>query len=391
MNNQWNKLVTGALTLALPLVLAAGAMAQTWVSSSGNAIQPAESNYQANPEYFRAHTVTLNQQGSIQGRIATIDAQTRSTSGLSQLNIFFIRDGQIAYQAQSTDDGSFVIPSVAQGPYSFVATGPTGFAAYGIYVMPNNGQNQMNIMEAAAVSPQVSGIQQILNANLPTQVTQQIMQTASLNSAQPAQVTGSNTVRLVNGQLHGQVVSLFGQGEYVRGTIVNLIQNGRRVAEVQVDENGQYTIPDLQPGVYDFIAVGHNGLAAIRFEAVGQDAPMTQVAFSRTPTLISTTLDVCLTCAHDNSMVDQTVDYAVDGQGYAEQPIEYAGEYIGTGGAAGGSCGCAGNYSGYNNVYGYGGGFRGRFRGGSGRILALGGLAGGIIAISDPDDQSPNN
>ncbi len=377
--------------LALPLVATAAAAAQQWANPAKRATIQDQPAYQTSVQPYRSHSITLNQQGAIQGHIASIDAQTTSKTGLSGMNVYFIRDGQIAYQARTSNDGDFMIPGVAQGPYSFVASGPTGFAAYGVFVLANDGQNDINIMEAAAVSPQVSGIRQILNANLPTQVTDQIMQAASLNSAQPTEVTGASKVRLVDGQLNGQIVSLFGQGERVRGTIVNLVQDGRRVAEVQVDEQGNYTIPDLQPGVYDFVAVGYNGLAALRFEAVGQDSPMTQVAFGTTPILISTTLDACLTCQQDNQVIDQSIDYAVQGDSVIDDsmmPMEYAGESIGTGTAMGGSCGCEGS-----TMYGGGGRFRGGFRGGhGGRLLLFGAAATGITALAtDPSPASPNN
>ena len=139
----------------------------------------------------------------------------------------------------------------------------------------------------------------------------------------------------------------------------------------------------------------HVTLAAIRFEAVGQDSPMTQVSFARTPRLVATSLDVCLTCQQDNQFVDQSVDYAVGGQSYPvynSAPIEYASQSIGAGGAAGGSCGCSGSTSGFQSGGSYGGGLRGGRFGGGGRLLMLGGLAGGITAIAnDPPARSPNN
>ena len=54
------------------------------------------------------------------------------------------------------------------------------------------------------------------------------------------------------GNYMGQVTSVANQGSQVPGTIVNLIQNGTRVADIQVDQQGNFSIPDLEPGVYDF-------------------------------------------------------------------------------------------------------------------------------------------
>jgi hypothetical protein len=376
------------MLFALPLVATAAVSAQQqWGAQETSILEnisdmPRIENDQFQlsfqPDAPQTSTVVLNQTGELQGRIATIDQTSGDVSGLGNLNIFFVRDGQIAYQTKTDRTGHFTIQNAQVGPYSFIATGSTGFAAYGVYITAYNGQNDLNFMEAAAVSPNFGGFQQILNENLPTQVADQIMESAELSTAQPAGVTGSNRIRLVNGKLHGQIVTLFGQGQRVQGTMVNLVQNGRRIADVEVDQDGNFTIPDLQPGIYDFVAVGHSGLAAIRFEAVGQDSPITQVSFTKSPVLVATSLNICLTCQQDNEIVDQSVDYAVGAENYSQPnfenagAIEYAGQAAGCGCAAGGACGAANNYAAFG-----GGAGGGQFGGGAGGGRFGGGAGGG--------------
>ena len=351
----------------------------------------------------RSHLIALNVKGEVQGRIAAIGGDNPSTNGFANLSVYLINSGTVKYQTQANADGTFKLPGVAEGAYSFVATGSTGFATYGVFVTANQAPSADNLMEAATVSPQIAGIKKILAENLPPQVIQEIMREPSTGIVKPTNVAGANQVRLIDGQLTGQVHSLYEDGKSVRGTMVNLIQDGRRIADVEVDEHGRYSISDLQPGVYDFIAVGYKGLAAIRFEAVGQDSPMTKVSFGRTPKLVAMSLDVCLTFQQDNTIISDSVDYSM-GRGtypqttYESAPIEYAGQSVSYGGAEGGSYSSAGNYSNFSNSYGGGGGgggggylrggrFGGGIGGGGGRLLLL----GGITAIAnDPPASSPS-
>ena len=374
------------MLLALSLVATAAVSAQQWAPQQQQQ-RSVMSNISDMPSFDTAgavensHTISLNKNGVIEGQIPS--------SNSNGMNVYFIRNGKVAYQTRTSPYGAFQLSGVSTGPYSFVAAGPEGFSAYGVQVQEFNGQNQINTLEPASVSSQVAGFHKILADNLPIEVANYIVQSAS-KSTPSAQ--SMNQVRLVNNQLTGQVISLFGEGKTVRGTMVNLVQNGQRIADVQVDEQGNYTIPDLATGVYDFIAVGVNGLAAIRFEAVGQNSPMTKASYGRTPKLIPTSFDVCLTCQQDSYAVDQSVDYAPGQQSY---PIEYAGESIGTGCANGGTCGSYDNYGGggcssCNNGGFYGG--SGRSSGYGGRLLLFGGIATGITALAkDPAPQSPNN
>lgn len=288
----------------------------------------------------RSHLISLSPTGDIEGRIAAARNDVGQNNNTVDLSVYFVRNGAVAYQTQTNRDGSFRLAGVADGPYSFVATGPSGIVTYGVYVTRDQRQAAPNVMEAAAVPPKIAGLKQILADNLPLTVTEQILKHENPTNL-PLQFTASaNQVRLIRGQLSGQVYGLFADGTPLQGTMINLIQNGQRVAEVQVDSQGRYTVSDLQPGTYDFIAVGHKGLAAIRFEAIGQDGPMTQVAYRRSPKLIATSLDVCLTCATDNSIVNQSMDYSMDASQNSTPdsqpaPIEYASQSVGCGGAAG--------------------------------------------------------
>ena len=385
-----------AMLIALTFVATASVSAQQWISGNNQQPSPYSSVVTTNISDMPAeassqqqgYTITLNQNGDLQGQIDS-NAFHRPIS--SNLKVYLLRNGEIAYQTQTDLAGRFELQRVDQGPYSFVVTAPTGFAAYGVYVRGNtDGRYNANVMEAAIVSPQITGIERVLQENLPAQIAGEIMQAAQQN-VQPAAANGLKKIRLINGQLHGQITSLSMQGRQVPGTIVNVIQNGMRVADVEVDAQGNFKVPDLEPGAYDFIAVGYKGIAAIRFEAISQNSPITQVGYKRTPKLIATMLVLTLTDPVSNSKVDDSVSYSTEGGSYPvyDATVEYAGETTSYGAAGGGTLGSQGSYPVYSAPVRGGGGFGGGAVARGGSISGLAGIAG--IAVGATALATNNN
>ena len=395
----------------------------------------------------RVHSVALNRNGSVEGRIASIENGTNE--GLASLKVFFVQNGEVVSETTTQSDGSFVAQSVPEGAYSFVATGENGFAAYGVRVVSDATGKLDNLMQAAAVSPNMDSVKQIIKEKLPSEVTEQILSTVVSED----RVVGANRVRLNDGQLQGSVVALLGD-ENTEGTYVHIIKDNTQVAEVQADESGSFMVKDLEPGVYDFVAAGPSGFAAVSFEAVQDEETPSVLSEGEVADLVDTdelpvsiepglvepgfvepgfvvadpityqdailadipydagfsdSLDVCLTCGQDAGFVsDQVFSEPV----FAEQPIfqdapiEYAGESVGCGCASGGCCGAEANFSNFSSCNTCnpapnpccGGGGRRLFSGAGGsgggglrRLLLIGGLAGAIIAIADDDsvDESP--
>jgi hypothetical protein len=452
MKMKLNFIKTVMMLMVLPLVATAAASAHQWLNDSNpisvdlDGIVSVENDQLSSA---RVHTVALNRAGSIEGRIATINAETKQTVGLSDLKIYFVREGEIAQETKTNKEGIFSVDGVGEGVYSFVATGKSGFAAYGVRVVANNGSDQVNVMEAAAVSPRLSVVKRILKDKLPSKVTQEIL-AATESTQNRSNFVGANRVRLENGVLKGHVVPMLGEVGAVEGTYVHILQNDQQVAEVQADELGSFMVADLEPGVYDFVAAGSNGFAAVSFEAVQEDAEVGSVdemvlqsdseevpaAIPAVESFVEAdpmayqdsipadipfdsydsgyygdSLDVCLTCGQDQGFVS---DVAYGGGDYYQEapvdysysaPIEYAGSSIGCGCASGGSCGSCGDFSGYSSCSsgcgagGGGGGFFGGAGGGIGgsrlgRLALIGAIAVGIVAIADqptnPAPVSPN-
>ena len=420
----------GAMLFALPIVATAAASAHQFLTDNAPIAEATTSMVSSSDliSVQRSHTISLNESGSIEGRVASIDAGSKA-NGLSELKVFLVNNGEIQAETVTDADGLFSLSNIGEGVYSFVATGESGFAAYGVRVVANNGSDTVNLMEAAAVSPQAAVVKRILQKQLPSDIAQEILDNAVV-SDEASRVVGSNKVSVKDGVLVGQVVPMLGEIAMVDGTSIFLIQGNEQVAEVFADETGSFAIEDVEPGVYDFVAAGPTGFAAVGFEAVEEAAvaedvasvvtdseeipvslepAIAPVAYQDIPAdipfdsgvaydggLVSDSLDVCLTCQQDAGFVGEQIAYAGDEVIYEDAfadstPIEYAGESCGCGAAAGGSCGSCGDFSGYstcgscNTSTSCCGGGGGRLFGGLGggnRLRRIGLLAGVATAIA---------
>jgi hypothetical protein len=437
-----NKFQLGLMLVALPFVATAAASAHQWISSTSPISAP-EAITSSRISADRVHNIALNRSGGIEGRITTL--KNAAGEGLADLKVFFVRNGEIAQETVTDASGTFRIDNVAEGAYSFVATGEGGFAAYGVNVVAHNGNSQINAMEAAAVSPRFSVVKEILENNLPQQIAAEILEGSSNITDE---LVGANRIKLQDGNLVGSIVPLFGEIAAVEGTNVHIIKNDKQVAQVQADVNGAFSVADLEPGVYDFVAAGPTGIAAVSFQAIDEEGeitaesvvdsdeipvaiepatfaspepiaiqpataaaalPFQDMVSADIPYDAASSLNVCTTCSNDAGFVGQQADYAgevVYDNGYdAGAPIEYASDAVSCGGACGASCGATGDFSGFSscNTCGGGrGGFGGGGIGGGGRLFAggasglrrlalLGGIAGAVVAIAVDDDASPSS
>lgn len=418
----------GLVLFALPLMATAAATAHQLMVDSN----PISLNVQTPSAedsaigLARVHTVALNRNGSVEGRIASIENGTNE--GLSSLRVFFVQNGEVVSETSTLNDGSFVAQSVPEGAYSFVATGENGFAAYGVRVVSDATGKLDNLMQAAAVSPNMDSVKQIIKDKLPAEVTDEILSSA----VSTERVVGANRVLLKGGQLQGSVVALLGE-ENTQGTYVHIIQDNKQVAEVQADSSGSFMVSDLEPGVYGFVAAGPSGFAAVSFEAVQDQESVVpeggiadlvdsdELPVSIEPGIVepgfvvadpisyqdsiladipydagySDSLDVCLTCQQDAGFVSEQVysgevcpEPVCQGEVYQNAPIEYAGETVGCGCASGGCCGAQQNFSNFSSCNtcnptrggsrrGLLGRIGGRLGGGGGLLGGGGGLLGG--------------
>ncbi len=85
---------------------------------------------------IKHHTVRLEADGSLLGRLKRIHPQTGDVLRVHALNAFLVRNGAVVHQAPVAEDGSLKFSAVAPGVYSFVTAGAEGFSAFSVIVSP---------------------------------------------------------------------------------------------------------------------------------------------------------------------------------------------------------------------------------------------------------------
>jgi len=266
------------------------------------------------------------------------------TQGIADLTVYFMSNGKVVQETATSTDGSFRVEGLSEGNYSFVATGENGFAAYGVKVVGETAGVD-NVMEASAVAPGIATVKQILSNNTSEEV-------ATTNSSTTDQaVVGAHRVNLVDGKLVGTVRSL--DNISVNGTLVHILSGDQQVAKVETDADGNFSIADMTPGVYNFVSTGPSGYAAVSFEAISETVKEIPVAFSPAAAIqefgFADSLDVCTTCGSNSFASNDIVYDSAPAFQESFAPVEYASETIGCGGACGGACGSCGNFSGFSH------------------------------------------
>lgn len=380
MSNFWNFTKYGFALVALPLAVTAAASAHQRIANAtpiSLEVTPVVSKL-ANIGVERCHTVALNRIGGVDGRIVSF-ASNQSDRGLSDLVVRFVKNGKTIRQGKTNSDGVFSVNNVPEGVYSFVASGENGYAAYSVRVLADSTGQLPRVVEVAAV-PEVKAVDRLINKQMRAKVGQAGGSSADLTEA------GVNRVVVEDGKLFGRVLDLDGNG--IAQMQIDILKDGVSVASVISGNDGEYIVPDVQPGIYGMVAAGANAAAVVGFEAVDVASQAHEGSF------VSTKGDMV------PSYGESLVIYAAAGQDlssevvieeefvYENASIEYIGQSIACGGACG-SCGpAADSCCSPAPSCGGGGGFGGG-GGGLGRLIAIGGLTVGVVALAGDGGATP--
>ena len=286
-------------------------------------------------ETLRAHWVSANPDGNINGRISGIDESESALVPIEQLDVTLLKRGEKVSTAATDAEGRFVLPNVQPGVYTLVAAGVNGFLAYGVHVLPpldnlDDGEavpfedQPDNLLElktssdsdsdsmptptpakfsttkheyyvahynvppdaviqeelqidAAAVPPEFETLERISQNYLPAASALAIARdTDDLKAIQQAiEIRGGFEFPLADdGSFNGRIQPIATEtGELTKLSEMNLflIQEDLEVARVAVEENGKFKVEDVDPGVYSLVAAGKDGFAAMSIELVAAD------------------------------------------------------------------------------------------------------------------------
>lgn len=393
MKDSWKILKLGIYVFALPLVATAAASAHQWMSANTVlAVAPAPAAVTtpavARINAVRNHTITLNEDGEVQGRVASINHKTKVPRGLTNVTVYFAQDGRIVRKGYTNEDGTFVVDGLDEGVYSFVAANEFSFATCGVKVIKGNG-NSENYIEVAAISPNVKAVREIIENELPESISREISSKLNNSKGEAKNVAGSNRVELDGDILRGEIVSLKSE-KLGAGTKAHLFKGNTKVGNFEIAADGTFEVSDVTPGVYDIVVVGPDGLAAVSFEAVAEVAENSDEAYTSLQESLFANFIVALAPQIDGGVIGGCCGGS-DAVVYNSSPVQFAGDRIGGGIAGGGCCGGAGNFSNFGGCCGGGRGL-GRF-GLLGGLGGIGGLAVPAIAagIAIPLATSGNN
>ena len=344
------------------------------------------------------HRYALDHSGNLTGQVIVTGDKP------SDLGVYAMQNNTIVHQATTNSMGEFTIATIKPGRYSLVIAGRNQLAAQGIMIEQNATPRTKDYIQLSTISTAYKGVQDMVATALPREIATNLG--AAVGSMQQVSATLSDApiaqqVRIINGNIKGQVVSLINDNN-IAGTTVHLLQNSKPVAQVEIDSEGVFTIPDAEAGTYDLVATADAGMAAMRIEAISISNPMKMVSFSQqVPTQLSVPL--AEDCPCNQVIADQPVPSgeSVVMEAASHSPVEYASESIGCGGSCGGCCGSTGNFANSTGrVLGFrgggtggGGGFIGGSAGGASisRLLTLASLGGAITALADDDDEPASN
>ena len=348
------------------------------------------------PTVDKIHRYSLDKAGNLNGQITVTGDRP------SDLNVFAMQGKQVVHQATTNTLGEFSLAGINPGQYSIVIAGRNQLGAQGIMIDRNGSQEANDFFELSTIKTSYQGIQDLVATALPQEISTKLGKAErdiKQVSATFSDIEIPKQVRIINGNIRGQVVSLLDENS-TAGTKIHLLQNSKPVAQVEIDGEGFFTIPDAESGVYDLVATADSGFAAMRIEAVAKETPMKMVSFSQqVPVELSVPLAEDCPCNQAPvQAIDQPIEYNNDQvvmEASSQSPVEYAGESIGCGGACGGCGGSCGNFSNVSSrvlgARGGAGGFIGGNTGGLSRLLTLGSLAAAVVAIADDDSEPASN
>ena len=251
---------------------------------------------------IRSHWVKPNDDGSIDGRISAIDLD--ETVPIENLKVSLVKSGNKEYEGVTDAEGRFRMENVDAGVYTLIAAGKNGFMAYGVqilpkvdpgnsifdgldtrlerkeavrayyvshYGLPKNAMIQDGFqIDAAAVPPEFSTLEEITKSYVPDSGTMIGVDIKGIGKA--TEVSGGYKHTLTaDGSFKGRIQPIAtdgGRQSTLTGMNIFLIQDDVRKGRVPVEDNGDFEIKDVKPGIYAIVAAGKDGFAALSMELV---------------------------------------------------------------------------------------------------------------------------
>lgn len=373
------------LTLAVTpaLVQTSNLLAQETVPAPASTTLVSAENF-LNPLH-EEEWVILDASGNVTGQFVQLSAEGVSKP-VGEVTLYLTRNGQPLATVVTAVDGRFVLPGLSVGTYGLVGRSDKSLAAFALHVLPNGASQKLD-SDFTVYGTTMNGetFEDVLRAHTVPGMSAVYPDFRTDPVGEARRFSNSSQVQLRNnGTLVGRVSRPSGFSGYdLTGNVVHIVRNGIVVGHEGTNAKGEFQVPSLNAGVYDFIVAGKDGIAAGSFIAV--EGTGVAVRGSDGSSLVSAVqssdaLNVELIPSGDfyAGGVEEVPPTVID-EGYFPIP---GGGMVGPSGFPGGG-GFAGGGGG--GLGGGGGGGLGGI-GGIGALLGIGGLAAGVAALAANDD-----
>ena len=380
MKELWKTFRLAAYVFALPLIATAAVSAYQWTSPQDHPIAatPVKAVISTVVDSNRSHSIMLDQNGMLNGRIWSTDSEYKQHFNSANMNVMLFQSGKMVTQGTTNESGQFALPNVKPGIYSFVARGKEQISVYAIQVSKFDPNETPANFESITVSNRSTEVAKAIQASAKRSNVSTVSQQMNID------VHSGNRIQLDrNNNLYGSLVPTIKTND-LSGNPVYLMRNGQKIATATPSVDGRFVFNNVQPGKYDFVSAGQNGVVAMGLEAIGPQSLVRQTSFNPAQEEFPESFDIPLIDPNDVIVIfpdDTVLGNFVEG-GFVD------GGFIPNGGGFGPGVGGGGGFGGFGaGLFSQGGQLPG--------ILGLTGFGLGLAALLDDDNPpaptSPTN
>ncbi|XZE21641.1 hypothetical protein SH449x_001545 [Pirellulaceae bacterium SH449] len=307
--------------------------------------------------------VKLDSTGMLSG--STVGLEPGSKVSIGGMPVFLISNDVIVHQTKTDLNGGFRFAGVRPGIYALVARDGESIGAFSLHVLPGSADHLPSSVEVRVIRPAADATRIIRQQIVPGVASSYPVGVDSDPLGKSRVFSSSPIVVAKGGKLLGKLSSP-GRGGDLSDVTVHLLRDGREFRRVQVSPTGEFSIGDLQSGVYGLIAAGDTGFAAVAVELY---VPEQEVPNGEKLIALQESDGISVELAPSSSAIVSENNPIEDEVVFVDRPAGgmFGGGPMGFGGGGGGG----------------GGGFGG---GGWAGLAGIGGLIAAVAIIASDDD-----
>ena len=193
----------------------------------------------------------------------------------AQTTVRVVRSGRIVQTRKVGQGGVAQISQLSPGPYSIMASGSEGFAAFGAYLGDPAGSAVSRIGLVPQRDAQV--VRGLIRTHLESGAASEATQPTKEITRLSAEENASFEIQ-ADGSVKGQIIRAAADGqriEPIANLFVAFVRDGQVVAESTSDANGEFSATGLSAGIHSLAIAGPGGFAAFSAEVI-QAEPLAQ-------------------------------------------------------------------------------------------------------------------